>query len=108
MDLLLAKGPYAELGSVDRGSCLCCVSVESALGPISPGCGCDERRVDDIVLELKQRMRYRGDAAHVQQAELTLTRLEQVEAKLDVIMAHLSIPHSMAMEERACEKERCD
>lgn len=95
-----SKRPYSELGSVDRGNCLCCVSVESAIGPISPGCGCDERRVDEIVFELKHRMEHRGDAAQMRQAELTLMRLEHVDAKLDAIMAQLKIPQSMEMEER--------
>ncbi|GKY96153.1 hypothetical protein MPSEU_000575300 [Mayamaea pseudoterrestris] len=97
-----SKRPYAELGSVDRGNCLCCVSVESALGAISPGCGCDERRVDEIVLELKHRMRQRGDAAQVRMAEATLDRLEQVDAKLDAILERLAIhvPLSMSMEDR--------
>jgi len=78
----VSKRPYGELGSVDRSTCLCCVSVESAFGPISPGCGCDAETVDEIVNELKQRMRERGDTAQILRAEQTLERLEDVEAKL--------------------------
>jgi hypothetical protein len=70
------------------------------LGPISPGCGCDEGTVDEIVLELKQRMRHRGDAAQVALAEKTSMRLEQVDAKLDAIMARLVIPQPMTMDDR--------
>ena len=78
----VSKRPYGELGSVDRSTCLCCVSVESAFGPISPGCGCDTATVNDIVDELKQRMRLRGDTAQIQRAEQTLERLDEVEHKL--------------------------
>jgi hypothetical protein len=78
----VSKRPYGELGSVDRSNCLCCVSAESAFGPVSPGCGCDGEKVDQIVSELKQRMRSRGDTAQIQRAEQTLMRLDEVDAKL--------------------------
>ena len=71
------------------------------MGVISPGCGCDEGRVDEIILELKQRMRHRGDTAQLRQAEQTLMRLELLDAKLNTIMTHLSIPQPLAMEGRA-------
>lgn len=56
--------------------------VESAFGPISPGCGCDDEKVDDIVNELRHRMRQRGDTAQIQRAEETVMRLDQVNEKL--------------------------
>jgi hypothetical protein len=78
----VSRRPYGELGSVDRGTCLCCISVESAFGPISPGCGCDAGKVDEIVHELKTRMRLRGDTAQILRAEETLQRLHDLDAKL--------------------------
>jgi hypothetical protein len=78
----VSKRPYGELGSVDRGNCFCCVSVYSSFGQISPGCGCDAETVDEIVTELKARMRQRGDTAQIQRAEQTLERLDEVDAKL--------------------------
>jgi len=121
----VSKRPYGELGSVDRGTCLCCVSAESAFGPISPGCGCEEEKVDDIVNELKTRMRQRGDTAQINRAEETLRRLDEVDAKLvrqrivvfnscfqvhahksanpllkDAIIDHLNIPKTMKMDDR--------
>jgi hypothetical protein len=78
----VSKRPYGELGSVDRSTCLCCISAESAFGPLSPGCGCDEEMVDLIVHELKRRMRERGDTAQIMRAEETLARLDEVDAKL--------------------------
>ena len=77
-----SKRPYGELGSVDRSNCCCCVGVNSACGPISPGCGCNPEKVDDIVGELKGRMRTRGDTAQIQRTEQTLQRLDEVDAKL--------------------------
>lgn len=78
----VSKRPYGELGSVDRSNFCCCVSAESAFGPVSPGCGCEAEKVDEIVAELKKRMRSRGDTAQIQRAEQTLERLDEVDAKL--------------------------
>jgi hypothetical protein len=78
----ISRRPYGELGSVDRGNCLCCVSIVSSFGEISPGCGCEREIVDEIVTELKQRMRRRGDTAQIQRAEQMLQRLDVVESKL--------------------------
>lgn len=77
-----SKRPYGELGDVTETNCCCCVSLSSAFGEISPGCGCDEPLVREVVEELKARMRARGDTAQILRAEETLKRLEQVEAKL--------------------------
>ena len=38
--------------------------------------------MDDVVTELRQRMRGQGDTAQIQRAEETLDRLEEVDAKL--------------------------
>jgi hypothetical protein len=56
--------------------------VRSGFGEISPGCGCEKDTVDEIVLELKQRMRARGDTAQIVRAEETLSKLGEIEAKL--------------------------
>lgn len=58
----VTKRSYDELGSIDHGNCCCCVYVEFSssspkkFGPISPGCGCNGKRVDEIALLLKQRI----------------------------------------------------
>ena len=78
----MEKRPYGELGSVSKGNCCCCVSANSGLGEIQPGCGCDEARVDEIVTELKTRMRARGDTAQILRSEETLQRLDKLDAKL--------------------------
>ena len=51
-DTNVQRRPYGELGSVDKGTaCGCCTSVTSGLGPISPGWGCEEALVDELVEE---------------------------------------------------------
>mmetsp|Transcript_40216 Transcript_40216/g.83778 ORF Transcript_40216/g.83778 Transcript_40216/m.83778 type:complete len:157 (+) Transcript_40216:155-625(+) len=92
------KRPYGELGSVGKGNCCCCVNVVSGIGEISPGCGCEEEKVDLIVIELKKRMRIRGDTAQIQRAEETLKRLDDIDAKIDIIMKHLNVPESMKID----------
>jgi hypothetical protein len=103
-----SRRPYGELGGVDRSSCCCFVTAVSAFGPISPGCGCNEDGVDEIVTEFKRRLRHRGDVLQWRQTELALERLDEVDAKLDLIMSHLQIPvipKTTTMEERGEVKQ---
>merc|ERR1712232_788896 len=93
----VSKRPYGDLGHVDRSNCLCCVSVTSAFGPIAPGCGCSESRVDEIVQELRERVKSRGDAAQIRRSEETLERLD---AKLNALMEFLRIPKTKSMQDR--------
>lgn len=98
-DTTVQRRPYGELGSVDKGTAFgCCTSVTSGLGPISPGWGCEEALVDELVEELKARMKTRGDTGQIKRAEQQLDAITQVQldikqlnTKLDVIMAHLQI-----------------
>jgi len=95
------RRPYGELGSVDAINCLCCVGVGSNLTknmPLCPGwCG---RRddVDEIVRELKRRMKERGDTAQINRAEealneIKILREEMGEMRQDMkrIMEHLGV-----------------
>jgi hypothetical protein len=72
--------PYGELGSVDEiTACGCCAAFNAgslaAAGPngeagaIQPGCGCSKELVSEIVEELNQRQRHRGDTAKMKMAE---------------------------------------
>lgn len=65
--------------------------MTSSFGEISPGCGCQHSKVEELVEELKARQRTRGDTAQIQRTEQTLERLDQMETKLDLIMEHLNI-----------------
>jgi len=64
------KRPYAQLGSVDSSqACGCCWGVKSditgAEGEISPGCGCQEALVKEIIAELQARKLGRGNVAQL-------------------------------------------
>jgi len=66
-------------------------------GEIAPGCGCDEQKVDEIVSDLKQRMKGRGDTGQIARAEEQLDKIAQLEAKVDLILDHLNIPQPNEM-----------
>lgn len=93
------RRPYGELGSVDKGTaCGCCINVTSGLGLISPGWGCDEDLVNEIVEELKARMKTRGDTGQIKRAEQQIDMIikmqndvAMLDRKLDAILAHLNI-----------------
>mmetsp|Transcript_78022 Transcript_78022/g.220587 ORF Transcript_78022/g.220587 Transcript_78022/m.220587 type:complete len:324 (-) Transcript_78022:30-1001(-) len=100
--------PYGELGSVEKTtSCGCCYSFDSNLSPtsegtkvpISPGCGCDAALVDEVVAELKGRMKARGDTGNIQRAEESLKLMRQLasgagwqDAKFDALLQNLRLP----------------
>ena len=96
-----SRRPYGELGSVDKGNCCCFVIGKSNLGEIFPGWGCENDKVEQIVIELKKRMKGRGDTAQIRRTEDILQKfavleekfekLEGIDAKLDAIMKHLDI-----------------
>lgn len=84
-----------------KSNCFCCVAATSSFGEISPGCGCEQEAVDEIVEELKSRQRGRGDTAQIQRTEQINQRLSEMDEKLDLIMQHLNItPQSLRMTDR--------
>ena len=91
------KRPYAQLGHVDSNqACGCCWGVTSDLtgyeGEISPGCGCSEGLVKEIIEELQARKLGRGNVAQLKAQEQLAARVDHMDAKLDAILKHLSIP----------------
>jgi len=96
----VSKLSYGEIGSVDKGNCCCFVSFGGGVGEIYPGCGCDNDKVDEIVTDLKARIRGRGDTAQIRHQEDALKRLDVVDAKLDLILKHMNIPTSEVMTDR--------
>jgi len=96
----VSKRPYAQLGSVDSvNSCVCCWSVGSNIeeGPeghmgLSPGFGCDQQVVEELVAELQARKVGRGNIAQIKAQEVLAMRVDHLHAKLDAVLAHLSIP----------------
>ena len=95
----LSRRPYGELGSVDSSQCCCCVGVASNLSkgaPIMPGSGCNQALVNEIVEELKARMKHRGDTGQIQRAEALQIQLRAIQAD----MRHLQACVDMMLEER--------
>jgi len=98
-DTNVQRRPYGELGSVDKGTaCGCCVNVTSGLGPISPGWGCEEALVTELVEELKVRMKTRGDTGNIQRAEQQIDMINKLQgdmnaltAKVDLILQKLAV-----------------
>ena len=91
------RRPYGELGSVDEGNCLCCVGVTSGLTkgqPVNPGWGCNAPYVMEIVKDMKQRMKTRGDTGNIQRAEKTYEEVRALRSDLHKVMDHLKIPHA--------------
>ena len=76
------------------------MSVGGGVGELNPGCGCDNDKVDEIVTDLKARIRGRGDTAQIRRQEDALKRLDVVDAKLDLILQHMNIPTSELMTDR--------
>lgn len=60
------RRPYGELGSVDKiTACGVCATFQFRSASVSPGWGCSDKLVEDIVTELKARMKARGDTSQV-------------------------------------------
>ena len=97
----VTRRPYGELGSVDKVRYGCCIGVGSELTqkmPICPGNGCNEPLVDEIVADLKRRMKARGDTGQIKRAEQLLGEIQilkaqaqSTDAKLNAILKHLNI-----------------
>jgi len=89
-----ARRPYGELGSVDETKCCCFSSVASGMGAQCPGWGCSHELVQEIVQEMKVRMKARGDTGNIQRQEETLLLVRHQEKKIDAILAKLGVPPS--------------
>ncbi|CAN0396986.1 unnamed protein product [Pylaiella littoralis] len=98
----VANRPYGELGSVEKRNVCCCVGFTSNLSPrnpegggptpIIPGDCCETALVNEIVHELKLRMKGRGGTGQIKRAEENLKEIKHLHAKIDAVMAHLQIP----------------
>lgn len=78
----VSRRTYAELGSVDRSTCCCFVSAESGMGSVSPDWGCRLEKVDEIVVELKDRVVAQGNTSQLLTVQRTLDRLDAMEHKV--------------------------
>ncbi|KAJ8612760.1 hypothetical protein CTAYLR_010394 [Chrysophaeum taylorii] len=95
----IERRPYGELGSVEKNTAFgCCASFQFGKVVVMPGCGCSGRLVEEIVRELKARMKARGDTGQIRRAEQHLAEIQVVKAdvanlnaKVDAILEHLKI-----------------
>lgn len=98
------KLPYGEIGGVEKfTACGCCHGFNSNLQDpplIAPGCcGCWKGGlVDEVVEQLKARIRARGDTAQIVRAEQQLQMLTALQEdvtdlrrKVDAIISHLGV-----------------
>ena len=93
------RRPYAQLGEVQHVKCCGCFrGVKTDLNgegkanvPISPGWGCSEGVVQELVTELQARKVGRGNIAQLRLQELQSAYTKDISAKLDLIMAHLNL-----------------
>mmetsp|Transcript_18698 Transcript_18698/g.45064 ORF Transcript_18698/g.45064 Transcript_18698/m.45064 type:complete len:169 (-) Transcript_18698:188-694(-) len=106
------RAPYGEMGTVDKSNCLCCVGMTTGLTgsgegaqPISPGCGCSEALVNEILEELKKRIKARGDTGQIQRTEktqqllqVTVGQVTELNAKVDLILRQMNIQPPPAMQ----------
>lgn len=87
-----SRRPYGELGSVDENQCCGFSCVSSGMGAFCPGIGCSHDLVQELVQELKTRMKLRGDTGNIQRQEETLMLIKHQELKVDAILKKLGIP----------------
>ena len=54
-----------------------------------PGCGCEEQKCEFMAMELKKRLKKRGDTAQVQLAEAALKKASDIHRKMDLIASRI-------------------
>lgn len=100
---------YAELGAVEKSWCCCFVCIDSSIGTIIPGWGCNSEVADAIAEELNSRVSARGGATQLERSEETLQRIQAMASKLDIIMVHLAnAPQPVSMDDRTDESHHVD
>jgi hypothetical protein len=77
----------------NKSCCLCCslVHVVTPFGPLSPGCGCSEGVVNDIVEHIRERLNVRGVMATRKLATSMNDKVDDIALKVDAIIRHLNI-----------------
>jgi hypothetical protein len=83
--------PYDQLGRILVSDCFCLVCVDSELGTILPGNGCDRDTCNIIAQTLRDRQQ-QGDGAAATSRWVNrqmVDRTEALERKIDVILDHI-------------------
>ena len=84
---------YGELGAVDVGQCCCFYALNTNIGPIQPGFGCDEALVKEIYGALKEKCNLKGDIATRKTAEDSFEMTRQLNEKVDLLLKHHNITY---------------
>lgn len=100
----ISRRPYGELGSVERNFFCCFVCVDSNLGTILSGCGCNTKAANTLVEALKERMMNRGDTKQIQLNEKILQKTNEINEKVDLLKKHFDFdsiaPTTTSMDDR--------
>jgi len=78
-----SRQPYGELDNVTVFKSCGCFAGATLAG--SPGFGCENEKVDEIVAELQERMKARGETGNIQRQEDTLMYAREQDARVDEI-----------------------
>ena len=92
--------PYGELGKVEVNHCFCLMCVDSGIGTLLPGMGCDSAGATEISTRLQNRVKGREDSKQQLMAQSISQRTNAINQKIDMIEAFLS-PQSEAVEQEA-------
>lgn len=74
--------PYENVGRVEISNCFCLVCVDSELGTIMPGWGCDRNTADRVVKELRGRQQ---QGKINQLSRQILERSTSIERKMEIL-----------------------
>lgn len=92
--------PYGALDVVAKNTFCCFVCLDSNLGTIMTGWGCDHDQIDLLVQSLKERIDQRGDITHTIVSDQIHEKTIAVNNKLDQVMLHIGINPSKLEIER--------
>ncbi|GKY97547.1 hypothetical protein MPSEU_000712900 [Mayamaea pseudoterrestris] len=93
--------PYSSIGMVQQGSCFCLQCVDSNLGPLMVGWGCDDEWTKETVTELKVRGDAYSDRNQIQLTDEVAHRTTRVFEKMQAIEQHLEAhPQVLTITER--------
>ena len=97
----ISHRPYSAIGTVQQSNCLCLSCIDSNLGPLIAGWGCDEEWTNSTAQELKARADLFSDWNHIQMTNEIAVRTDLALAKMEAIERHLAMhPETMTMTDR--------
>lgn len=99
---LNTRRPYGELQNVDVCKFLCCTGLSTSLFGgciVCPGTGCSYGLVNEVVYEMKKRMKDRGDTGQIRRTEEALIKLKSLREEIGEMRNDLrAIMNKLAIE----------